>query len=67
MRKKKHDNDRSVGKEDRCGWLKDKYGVSWQIVPNLLGELMSGPDKKKTENVMQAVMTKVKLDVSALQ
>ncbi len=55
------------GKEDRCGWLKDKFGLSWQIVPAILGELMSDPDKKKTEKVMQAVLGMIKLDIKLLR
>jgi predicted 3-demethylubiquinone-9 3-methyltransferase (glyoxalase superfamily) len=55
------------GKEDRCGWLKDKYGVSWQIVPSILSKFMSDPDRKKSERVMQAVMKMVKLDIKTLK
>jgi predicted 3-demethylubiquinone-9 3-methyltransferase (glyoxalase superfamily) len=58
---------RGGGKEERCGWLKDKFGLSWQIVPAILGELMSDPDPKKTEQVMQAVLKMIKLDMNALK
>jgi predicted 3-demethylubiquinone-9 3-methyltransferase (glyoxalase superfamily) len=58
---------RDGGKESQCGWLKDKYGLSWQIVPNILSELMSGPDQKKSEKVMQAMLKMVKLDIDALK
>jgi predicted 3-demethylubiquinone-9 3-methyltransferase (glyoxalase superfamily) len=51
----------------QCGWLKDKYGLSWQIVPANLGELISDPDPGKTANVMKALMRMKKLDVEALQ
>lgn len=55
------------GTESQCGWLKDKYGLSWQIVPVILGELMSGPDPKKSEKVMQAMLKMIKLDIEALK
>lgn len=55
------------GKPVQCGWLKDKYGLSWQIVPKRLGELMSGPDRDRARRVMQAMMKMVKLDVAALE
>jgi predicted 3-demethylubiquinone-9 3-methyltransferase (glyoxalase superfamily) len=53
------------GKEVQCGWLKDKFGLSWQIVPSILGELMNDP--KKSEKVMQAVLKMIKLDIKTLQ
>ena len=52
---------------ERCGWLKDKYGVSWQIVPTALFELMGGTDAKKSQRVMQAMLQMKKLDVAALR
>lgn len=55
------------GKEVQCGWLKDKYGVSWQIVPANLGKLLSSGDSAKTERVMQAVLQMVKFDIKALK
>jgi predicted 3-demethylubiquinone-9 3-methyltransferase (glyoxalase superfamily) len=55
------------GKKDRCGWLKDKYGLSWQIVPTRVGELMSDPDPKKVNRVMQAILQMDKLDIAALE
>jgi predicted 3-demethylubiquinone-9 3-methyltransferase (glyoxalase superfamily) len=55
------------GKEQRCGWLKDKYGVSWQIVPAVIGELMSNKDPKKTGNVMRELMKMTKLDIATLE
>ena len=51
----------------QCGWLKDKYGVSWQIVPAALFEMMSGTDSIKSERVMRAVLQMKKLDVAALR
>jgi predicted 3-demethylubiquinone-9 3-methyltransferase (glyoxalase superfamily) len=51
----------------RCGWLKDKYGVSWQIVPTALFELMGGPDARRSRRVMQAMLQMKKLDVAALR
>ena len=55
------------GKEVQCGWLKDKYGLSWQIVPAALGQLMADKDPKKATRVMQAMMNMVKLDIEALK
>lgn len=55
------------GKKDHCGWLKDKYGLSWQIVPTALGKLMSDPDREKAARVTKAMLQMNKLDISALQ
>ncbi len=55
------------GEESMCGWLKDKYGLSWQIVPTALGKLMSDPDPEKSQRVMQAMLGMKKLDIAALQ
>jgi predicted 3-demethylubiquinone-9 3-methyltransferase (glyoxalase superfamily) len=55
------------GQEVQCGWLKDKYGLSWQIVPTVLGKLMTDEDPAKTSRVMQALMKMIKLDVSELE
>jgi len=54
------------GKPNRCGWLDDKFGVTWQVVPNALGKYMNDPDKKKAANVMQAMMKMAKLDIAKL-
>jgi len=54
------------GEERPCGWVKDKYGLSWQIVPNVLGELMSGTDREKSDRVMQAMLQMKKLDIEKL-
>ena len=55
------------GKEVQCGWLKDKYGLSWQIVPTVLGELVSDKDAAKSQRVMEAMLKMVKLDVKKLK
>ena len=55
------------GAKGQCGWLKDKYGLSWQIVPTVLGELMSDPDPEKSKRVMQAMLQMNKLDISGLK
>ncbi|HUJ81894.1 MAG TPA: VOC family protein [Candidatus Acidoferrales bacterium] len=55
------------GKEIQCGWLKDKYGLCWQIVPTILGELMADKDPKKAARVMQAMMKMIKIDINKLQ
>jgi predicted 3-demethylubiquinone-9 3-methyltransferase (glyoxalase superfamily) len=55
------------GSKGQCGWLKDKYGLSWQIVPTVLKELMSGKDAKKVSKVMQAVLQMTKLDIASLK
>jgi predicted 3-demethylubiquinone-9 3-methyltransferase (glyoxalase superfamily) len=51
----------------QCGWLKDKFGLSWQIVPTTLAELMQSSDTKKTDSVMKALLQMRKLDIKALQ
>jgi len=55
------------GAKGQCGWLKDKYGLSWQIVPTVLGELMSDPDPEKSKRVMNAMLQMKKLDISSLK
>jgi predicted 3-demethylubiquinone-9 3-methyltransferase (glyoxalase superfamily) len=55
------------GKEVQCGWLKDRYGVSWQIVPKQLGQLLGAPDRAAAGRAMQAMLKMVKLDIAALQ
>ena len=55
------------GSEGQCGWLKDRYGVSWQIVPSALGELLGGPDSAGSQRAMQAMLGMKKLDVAELQ
>jgi predicted 3-demethylubiquinone-9 3-methyltransferase (glyoxalase superfamily) len=55
------------GKEVQCGWLVDRFGVSWQIIPTALMKLMSDKDAKKAARVMQAMMKMVKIDIKGLQ
>jgi predicted 3-demethylubiquinone-9 3-methyltransferase (glyoxalase superfamily) len=55
------------GEPGQCGWLKDKYGVSWQIIPTALGELMQDEDQAKAGRVMQAMLRMTKIDVQGLQ
>jgi predicted 3-demethylubiquinone-9 3-methyltransferase (glyoxalase superfamily) len=55
------------GKEVQCGWLKDKYGLSWQVVPSVLGELLSDSDPGKSQRVMEALIKMVKLDIKKLK
>jgi predicted 3-demethylubiquinone-9 3-methyltransferase (glyoxalase superfamily) len=51
----------------RCGWLKDRYGVSWQVVPNVLVEMMQDKDPAKTDRVMSAVLPMTKIDIDTIQ
>lgn len=55
------------GQPSQCGWLKDKYGLSWQIVPTILGQLMADKEPEKSKRVMQAMLRMVKLDVAELK
>ena len=55
------------GTAEQCGWLKDRYGLSWQIVPKVLGELMGDPDRAKAKRAADAMMKMVKFDIAALQ
>lgn len=55
------------GKKRQCGWLKDKFGVFWQVVPTILGELLSDKDTAKAQRVMSAMLQMTKLDVDALK
>ena len=55
------------GSVERCGWLRDRYGVCWQIVPSVLGELLGGPDRAGAERAMQAMLQMVKLDIAELR
>ncbi|MHB1136376.1 MAG: VOC family protein [Coriobacteriia bacterium] len=57
----------AVPESEQCGWLKDKFGVSWQIVPRQLGELLSAPDKKKALAAMNAMLKMKKLVIADLQ
>jgi predicted 3-demethylubiquinone-9 3-methyltransferase (glyoxalase superfamily) len=55
------------GEQSRCGWLKDKYGLWWQIIPKALGQLMNDPDPQKSQAVMQAMLKMGKIIVADLQ
>jgi len=55
------------GERQRCGWLKDKYGVSWQIVPSVLGEMLQDKDAGKSKQVMEAMLKMDKLDIKRLK
>jgi len=55
------------GKADQCGWLTDKYGLSWQIIPKALGVMLSDPDPEKSQRVMKAMMQMVKIDIAGLK
>jgi predicted 3-demethylubiquinone-9 3-methyltransferase (glyoxalase superfamily) len=55
------------GAKSRCGWLKDKYGMSWQVVPPILGEMLQDKDAQKSQRVMAAMMQMDKIDISLLK
>jgi len=55
------------GEKQQCGWLKDKFGVSWQIVPVVLTEMLSDPDPQKSQRVMKALLPMGKIDIKKLQ
>jgi predicted 3-demethylubiquinone-9 3-methyltransferase (glyoxalase superfamily) len=55
------------GEKGRCGWLKDKFGLSWQIIPSTLGKLLQGKDPEKSKRAMQAMMKMDKIDIAGLQ
>jgi predicted 3-demethylubiquinone-9 3-methyltransferase (glyoxalase superfamily) len=55
------------GTPSRCGWLKDRFGLSWQIIPNVLPTLLGDPDREKAGRAMQAMLGMVKIDAAALQ
>ena len=55
------------GEKQRCGWLKDKYGVSWQIIPTVLGQLLQDKDREKSKRVMNAMLQMDKLDITTLK
>jgi predicted 3-demethylubiquinone-9 3-methyltransferase (glyoxalase superfamily) len=55
------------GEKGACGWLKDKYGLSWQIIPSALGELLSDPDPVKSKRVMDAMLQMGKIDIAGLR
>lgn len=55
------------GAESQCGWLKDKFGLSWQVVPTILAKMMSGPDAQASQRVMKAFLQMKKFDIAALE
>lgn len=55
------------GEESMCGWLKDKYGLSWQIIPTILGELFASPDREKANRAIEAMMQMRKIDIEKLK
>lgn len=55
------------GEEGPCGWLKDRYGVSWQIVPEIMGEILTDPDPARAERAMRAMLAMKKLDIAELR
>jgi len=55
------------GRESRCGWLRDKFGLAWQVVPSALGRMLTDPDPAKAQAVMSAMLTMNKLDLAALE
>jgi predicted 3-demethylubiquinone-9 3-methyltransferase (glyoxalase superfamily) len=55
------------GEPQQCGWLTDKFGVSWQIVPTILGEMLQDKDPAKSKRVMEAMLEMVKLDIALLK
>jgi predicted 3-demethylubiquinone-9 3-methyltransferase (glyoxalase superfamily) len=55
------------GQTQQCGWLKDKFGLSWQIVPSVLIELIKGPDPQKSQRVMEAMLQMTKMDIAKLR
>ncbi|HEV2491791.1 MAG TPA: VOC family protein [Terriglobia bacterium] len=55
------------GEKERCGWLKDKFGLSWQIIPTALGKMLNDPDPAKSKRVMQAMLQMDKIDVKGLE
>ncbi len=55
------------GSEGQCGWLKDKYGLSWQVIPSVLGKLLTDPDREKSGRAAQAMFSMKKIDIAGLQ
>jgi predicted 3-demethylubiquinone-9 3-methyltransferase (glyoxalase superfamily) len=55
------------GSAEQCGWLKDRFGLSWQIVPTVLFEMMAAPDRVKAKRASDAMLKMVKLDIATLQ
>jgi predicted 3-demethylubiquinone-9 3-methyltransferase (glyoxalase superfamily) len=55
------------GEKSQCGWLKDQYGLSWQIIPSILGRLLQDKDPEKSKRVMNAMLQMTKIDIARLQ
>ena len=55
------------GEQGQCGWLKDRFGVSWQIIPTVLGELLGDPDREKANRVMNAMLKMTKIEIDELE
>lgn len=55
------------GQESQCGWLKDKFGLSWQIIPTILPELLNGPDTERSQQAMEAMLKMNKIDIKAIK
>ena len=55
------------GRKDKCGWLTDKYGLSWQIIPSVLGQMLQDKDPEKSKRVMQAMLQMTKIDIKRLK
>jgi predicted 3-demethylubiquinone-9 3-methyltransferase (glyoxalase superfamily) len=55
------------GERSRCGWLKDKYGLSWQVIPSVLGEMLQDKDPQKSKRVMEAMLQMDKFDIKTLE
>ena len=62
-----YENLSAGGEKQPCGWLKDKFGVSWQIIPPILGELLVSKDREKADRIMQAMLKMQKIDIQALK
>jgi len=55
------------GEQEPCGWLKDKYGLSWQVIPTVLGEMLNDPDPKKSKRVIEAMLKMKKIEIAELK
>jgi len=55
------------GTAEQCGWLKDRFGLSWQIVPKVLAEMMADPDRVRSKRTSDAMLTMVKIDIAGLE
>ena len=55
------------GKTSQCGWLKDKFGLSWQVVPSVLGEMLQDEDRERADRVMRAMLRMTKIDIAELE